>query len=753
MTDVGVTPDVEGEGGAADTAYLTLCGTAVASRALVVRLGRAAWLARLVYNACIDPRVAFADGVAHRLAEAAARRAKLPAPPPPARSDGFLPVPDEAETRKRLTGLLQAHPKLREFPRSILDKAVDDACRARRCHVIDVVAAKAAGRKPPTLHHRSAADGWSITTADFMLLRIGDGPARREPTRRKAKATPDTLRQDRRNARRRENEEIFREAAWAEGKRRCGWNEDKVAFHLERRAKRQRADRERQETLERERREAVAAAKAAGASRKVRRDSPSAVVGERRLKADVLGLRRFRVDLGRPIPEGATALSLCLVKPAWRGAKLEVRLALSMPAARPLHDEDATRARLHKVARALPEGATPLAAVEALRATGLLARGEDLGIAHPSCDDRGVTTRPVRLSRADFKAMQAAQASLAHKQGCRHRIEQGEVAKAKRKGKGKNKAQAVGVISVPIQVGEVTPAVAPVDDPARVGARRARPRRSRNAQREVETLRMLSHRASERSRTRALQDVAALMRGDPVLVATDPTRMVKPLLAKGGPVERRARREAAEAAGEALVTPVTPAPAPPRADGRAPYALTAERERSMRRNLHATRFGFRIARTGLSCARLGAVHATPGHEGTTAGCPACSRVAPKTLGQRRHACPCGLDMPRDQASAIMTLGRAVLSFRDGPDPGGLLAARREAEAEARARRDKRKAAMAAGAAKARETRRVATAARHDGGASSSTQGVVPLGHLGRDKPRRVRNQGRNVRRAVNPHSY
>ncbi len=739
MTDVGVTREAEGEGGAADTAYLTLSGTAVASRALVVRLGRAAWLARLVYNACIDPRVAFADGVAHRLAEAAARRAKLPAPPPPVRSDGFLPVPDEAETRRRLTGLLQAHPKLREFPRSILDKAVDDACRARRRHVVDVVAAKAAGRKPPTLHHRSAADGWSITTADFMLLRIGDGPARREPTRRSAKATPDTLRQDRRNARRRENEEIFREAAWAEGKRRCGWNEDKVAFHLGRRAKRQRADRERQGELERERREAVVAARASGAPRKVRRDSPSAVVGERRLKADVLGLRRFRVDLGMPIPEGATAISLCLVKPAWRGAKLEVRLALSMPAARPLHDEDATRARLHEVARALPDGATPLAAVEALRATGLLARGEDLGIAHPSCDDRGVTTRPVRLSRADFKAMQAAQASLAHKQGCRHRIEQGEGKKAK--------VQAGGVTSVPSQVDGVTPAAAPVDDPASVGARRARPRRSRNAQREVETLRSLSHRASERSRTRALQDVAALMRGDPVLVATDPTCMVKPLLAKNGPVERRARREAAEAAG------VPPAPAPPRTDGRAPYALTAERERAMRRNLHATRFGFRIARTGLSCARIGAVHATPGHEGTTAGCPACHRVAPKTLGQRRHACPCGLDMPRDQASAIMTLGRAVLSFRDGPDPGGLLAARRQAEAEARARRDRRKAAMAAGAAKARETRRAAAAARHDGGVSSPTQGVVPLGHLGEDKPKRVRNQGRNVRRAVDPHSY
>ncbi len=668
MTDVGVTREAEGEGGAADTAYLTLSGTAVASRALVVRLGRAAWLARLVYNACIDPRVAFADGVAHRLAEAAARRAKLPAPPPPARSDGFLPVPDEAETRRRLTGLLQAHPKLREFPRSILDKAVDDACRARRRHVVDVVAAKAAGRKPPTLHHRSAADGWSITTADFMLLRIGDGPARREPTRRSAKATPDTLRQDRRNARRRENEEIFREAAWAEGKRRCGWNEDKVAFHLGRRAKRQRADRERQGELERERREAVVAARASGAPRKVRRDSPSAVVGERRLKADVLGLRRFRVDLGMPIPEGATAISLCLVKPAWRGAKLEVRLALSMPAARPLHDEDATRARLHEVARALPDGATPLAAVEALRATGLLARGEDLGIAHPSCDDRGVTTRPVRLSRADFKAMQAAQASLAHKQGCRHRIEQGEGKKAK--------VQAGGVTSVPSQVDGVTPAAAPVDDPASVGARRARPRRSRNAQREVETLRSLSHRASERSRTRALQDVAALMRGDPVLVATDPTCMVKPLLAKNGPVERRARRGAAEAAGEALVTPVTPAPAPPNADGRAPYALTAERERAMRRNLHATRFGFRIARTGLSCARLGAVHATPGHEGTTAGCPACSRVAPKTLGQRRHACACGLDMPRDQASAIMTLGRAACRSATGPTraacwpPGG-----------------------------------------------------------------------------------
>lgn len=139
------------------------------------------------------------------------------------------------------------------------------------------------------------------------------------------------------------------------------------------------------------------------------------------------------------------------------------------------------------------------------------------------------------------------------------------------------------------------------------------------------------------------------------------------------------------------------------------------------------------------CERAGIVHATPGHVGTTATCPACLAAAPKTLAQRHHDCPCGLSMPRDQASAIMTLGRALLSFRDGPEPGGLLAARREAEEKARLKSQTRRTRLVEGARKACGARQAA-----DAEGSLRPRDVVIPGSA--PKPRkRVRGQGRNVR--------
>ena len=74
-------------------------------------------------------------------------------------------------------------------------------------------------------------------------------------------------------------------------------------------------------------------------------------------------------------------------------------------------------------------------------------------------------------------------------------------------------------------------------------------------------------------------------------------------------------------------------------------------------------------------------------------------------------------MPRDQASALVTLGLAILTHRDGPDPGGHIAAALAEAAETRTKRVNgaaQKVRMAEGAgraAKARaEQRRTAGAA-------------------------------------------
>ncbi len=598
------------------------------------------------------------------------------------------------------------------------------------------------------LHYRRAVDGWSVTTDDFQILRLGDGPAQQPAKVRTSAQSAE------RNRRRRENHEIFREADWAEERRRCGWSEDRVAFHLERRAARQARDRARQDELQATH---VAAGKVAHAARiearraeraaaeaedravrrlppdKVRRDSPGATVGHRRMKVDVLGLGRRRVDLGFEIPKGADVVRVTYLKPGWRGAKVEARLGMTVPPVEPKHDEAAVRLRLHAFARELPVSATPLQAALAARAAGIACVGIDFGSANPHCDDRGTTTRPVRIARFDWHRMRAAQASLSHKDECRRHG-------GSKPDQGKAKPHEAKVASE----GET------------VAARTKGVSRSKRATRQLAEIRAVLARAANRSKTRACQDARAAMRDGPLLVATDPRRMTKPLLAKGGPAARRAKAGGA-ASAVVVAEPVTAASAvaallpadatvPGGSPARRPFRMTLAMERALRRNLHATRFSYRLDRVGAIALALGTVHCTPGHEGTSSGCPACDRVAHKPLSRRVHECPCGLVMPRDQASAIMTLGRALLSFRDGPDPGGLHAARIEAEREARERRESRAKAMAAGAERARERRAAAKAASQQAGTEPPHPGRGAPGPLAKDKRKRVRNQGRNVRR-------
>ena len=78
----------------------------------------------------------------------------------------------------------------------------------------------------------------------------------------------------------------------------------------------------------------------------------------------------------------------------------------------------------------------------------------------------------------------------------------------------------------------------------------------------------------------------------------------------------------------------------------------------------------RIGRLALLAVRAGQSSARR-HAGTTSGCLGCGRVEGKSLAQRVHDCPaCGLRLPRDQALAIMALGRTLLPFHDAADPAG-----------------------------------------------------------------------------------
>ena len=655
--------------------YLALSGTLVADPYLVKRLGHAAFLCRLLYNAAIEERVPFADAFAYRYALAEARRSGGREPITPVPSERFLPVPSAYALGVELTKLCARFPALRAVPRSMLANAMAEGCRARARHVKDCVTAKEKGRPLPKLRFRRADGDWSVSTDDFWLLRIGTDHAQK-PAKADYAATPVTDR----NRARRLREKAGREPAWADEKRRCGWNEDKVAAGLARRKARQDRDRDSQREME-----------AAGASdrkgRRVRRDSPKATLGARRMKADVVGLGRFRIDLGREIPEGAEKVRLTIRKPAWRGAKLEVRLVLTVPERKPGLDPLKSGRLLHEALRHLPADATRLDAVEAVRAAGLLVRGEDLGSRNPSCDDRGVATPPVRMPRVDIQAMKRAQRNLSRK---------GE---ARKKAQGKS-AKTTGTTDALTQ------------------------RRSRKAERERATILRIAERGRNRSRTRAQQDVARLLRDMPLLVATDPKRMVPPLLKLDGPAERRARREAG------FPVPVIRG-----------MSREEQRQRAMRRNLHATRFALRIELLAGACTTLGTIFRSPGHEGTTSGCPGCNRIVKKRLGERWHSCACGVEMPRDQASATETVGRGLLPFRESADPGGMIAAAIAAREEERAKfvGKRRKLAERSSAAAARRKE------MRNAGAPPGHQVVVSPGPQTPTR-KRVRGAGRTLRR-------
>jgi hypothetical protein len=84
-----------------------------------------------------------------------------------------------------------------------------------------------------------------------------------------------------------------------------------------------------------------------------RRDSPSATIGARRVKADVQGLGKVRIRLSQPIPNGAEVVRIHFVKLADEGHRVEARLVLTLPGEAPDFDELATGALIHAILRAL----------------------------------------------------------------------------------------------------------------------------------------------------------------------------------------------------------------------------------------------------------------------------------------------------------------------------------------------------------------------------------------------------------------
>jgi hypothetical protein len=367
---------------------------------------------------------------------------------------------------------------------------------------------------------------------------------------------------------------------------------------------------------------------------------------------------------------------------------------MTVPSERPSFDELATGAAIHDVVRRLPPTASPLDAVEAVEAAGIKVRGDDWNVSAPSADHTGRKTRRVAIRRSEVVALHDLQQSLSRKDRLLLDAE---------------KAKASSVVKASAD--------------AVPKARRRPPKRSRAALKVKRQIARIGRKLADRAKTRACQD-ARVLATDVVLVASDPQRMARPLLAKGGPAERRAQ------AASGIPATVPPEQRPPRG-----YQLTPVQQRAMRRNMHMARPGYRVRRLALLCATAGVIHATPGHEGSTRTCPKCEAFEAKTLDQRVHDCPrCGLVMPRDRASALVTLGRALLEYRDGPDPQGRIAERRAAVAESlrkaaglrerRAKGGRRTGEAQTQRARARDR---STGASPAGDASaSSLQGVVPL---------------------------
>ena len=683
-----VTPPTEGDAAARWPAHsvVAIAGHVLATAPFVRALLGVDAVDRILFNAAVDPRVPFAEGVAHGLAAAEARRAGLPEPPRPQGGERFLPVPKPEALNKELTRLRADHPRLRRSGVNSQRKAVAQGCQARKRHVEDCVAAKAEGRKPPRVPRRRARDGATVTTCDAKLERPHAGPPL---PKAKARPGPNTEANRARKVRRKERSDT----EWAQKKHDNGWSPERVTLGMMARDNRRERTRARQAEAQRAYDEFKAVRGhpdwQGPLPLRHRSDSPLAIVGHDALMLTVKPLPQVRIRLSRPVPEGAEVVEVHLAK-AWGDEnRVRVVLTLRVPFVRPEHDPAATGRAIHAAVRHLAPDAPALAFVEAARRAGIRCVGEDSNISAPSATSDGRKTPPLKRDRADVEALKALDRKASHKQ-----------------------AEWLKNQPAPPPVPEGF--VGPVRPPRYVPGNRAR---------KLDAERRRHHRHwADAARTRAFQD-ARLLVDRMVLVATDPKRMVQPLLAKGGPAERRAKREALG------LQPTAPLP-----DTSATAIMRPAAKRTMRANLHRTRIGFHIDQVGRLCGAIGVIHATPGHEHTSQDCPGCGDRRRKAIGERTHRClGCRLEMDRDVAAATVNLGNALRAFRGTPDPGGRIAAAEGARLEVLARSEKTRERRRKGG-KARRKNSAGVPAAVIEGVCALGAGQPPRGTSGADKP-------------------
>ena len=104
-------------------------------------------------------------------------------------------------------------------------------------------------------------------------------------------------------------------------------------------------------------------------------------------------------------------------------------------------------------------------------------------------------------------------------------------------------------------------------------------------------------------------------------------------------------------------------------------------KRGLNRALADAAPGRLIEMIRYKAARAGGTMVEVKAAGTSQECPLCHAKVAKALSQRRHVCPCGADMHRDHASAIVILERGLSALADAAPAGGTT--RRDAKPEDR----------------------------------------------------------------------
>ena len=104
-------------------------------------------------------------------------------------------------------------------------------------------------------------------------------------------------------------------------------------------------------------------------------------------------------------------------------------------------------------------------------------------------------------------------------------------------------------------------------------------------------------------------------------------------------------------------------------------------KRGLNRALADAAPGRLISMIRYKAARAGGTMVEVRAAGTSQECPLCHAKVAKALSQRRHVCPCGADMHRDHASAIVILERGLSVIDDAASAGGTT--RRDAKSEGR----------------------------------------------------------------------